>query len=57
MKLYSITVTARVDDLGTLDVELDANVEIADPSHQRLVLELIPAHLRKVAADVENGET
>lgn len=53
MKLYTITISAHVDDLDTLDVHLDANVEIADPSMRSIALSIIPAHLRKVADDTE----
>lgn len=53
MKLYSITITAHIDDLDTLDVHLDANVEISDPSLQTIALSAIPTHLRKVADDTE----
>ena len=53
MKLYSITISAHVDDLETLDVHLDANLELADASMRALALSVIPAHLRKVATDVE----
>lgn len=52
MKLYSITITARIEDLGTLDVSLSADVEVADPSLQSLAMSVIPAHLRKVAGDI-----
>lgn len=53
MKLYTITISAHVDDLETLDVHLDANVEVSDSSMQSVVLSIIPAHLRKVAEDTE----
>lgn len=53
MKLYTLTITAHIDDLDTLDVHLDANVEIADPSLQSIAVAIIPAHLRKVADDTE----
>ena len=53
MKLYSITITAHVDDLETLDVHVDAELEPTDPSMQGIVMEILPAHLRKVADDVE----
>ena len=53
MKLYTITISAHIDDLDTLDVHLDAEVEISDPSLQTIALAAIPAHLRKVAADTE----
>ncbi|MDB5597927.1 MAG: hypothetical protein JWM36_4888 [Hyphomicrobiales bacterium] len=53
MKLYTITITAHIDDPDTLDVHLDADVEVSAPSLQTLALKLIPAHLRKVAADTE----
>jgi hypothetical protein len=53
VKLYTLTISAHVDDLETLDVHLDANVEVADPSLRQIALSVIPAHLRKIAADVE----
>jgi hypothetical protein len=53
MKLYTITISAHIDDLDTLDVHLDANVELADPSLQSIALSVIPSHLRKVANDTE----
>lgn len=53
MKLYTLKITAHVDDLDTLDVHLDADVEIADPAMQSIAMSVIPAHLRKVARDVE----
>jgi hypothetical protein len=53
MRLYTITITARVDDLGTLDVALEADVEVDDASLRSVAMSVLPAHLRKVAADVE----
>lgn len=53
MKLYTITISAHVDDLETLDVHLDANVELPDASMRQVALSVIPAHLRKVADDTE----
>lgn len=53
MKLYTLTISAHVDDLETLDVHLDAGVEVSDPSMRSIALSIIPAHLRKVANDVE----
>jgi len=57
MKLYTLTISAHVDDLETLDVHLDANVEISDPSLQSIALSIIPAHLRKVADDTERQQS
>jgi hypothetical protein len=54
MKLYSITITAHVDDLDTLDVHLDAQLDIASVELQSIALTVLPAHLRKVARDLEN---
>jgi len=54
VKLYSITITAHVDDLDTLDVHLDAEFELANPELQGVVMSIVPAHLRKVANDVES---
>ena len=53
MKLYSFTITGHVDDLKTLDVHLDADLELADAGMQGVVLNILPAHLRKVATDLE----
>lgn len=53
MKLYTLTISAHVDDLETLDVHIDAHVEVAYPSLQSVALSVIPAHLRKVADDAE----
>lgn len=53
MKLYTLTISAHVDDLETLDVHIDANVELPDPSLRSMALPIIPAHLRKVADDTE----
>lgn len=53
MKLYSLTITATVDDLDTLDVKLAAEFELASPELQSLVMDIVPAHLRKVADDIE----
>jgi hypothetical protein len=52
VKLYTITITARIDDLDALDISLSADVEIADPSLQRVAMTAMPAHLRKVANDI-----
>ncbi len=57
MKLYTITISAHVDDLDTLDVHLDADVEVSDPSLQSIALSIIPAHLRKVADDTERQQS
>jgi hypothetical protein len=56
MRLYTLTISAHVDDLDTLDVHLDANVEISDPSIRSIALSIIPAHLRKVADDTERQQ-
>lgn len=53
MKLYTLTISAHVDDLETLDVHLDAKVEISDPSMRSIALSIIPAHLRKIADETE----
>jgi hypothetical protein len=55
VKLYTLTISAHVDDLDTLDVHLDANLEPADASLVSVVRSVLPAHLRKIAADVESG--
>lgn len=55
MKLYAITVTAHLDNLETLDVHLDATLELDDASLQTVARSVIPAHLRKVADDIEAG--
>jgi hypothetical protein len=57
MKLYTLTISAHVDDLETLDVHLDAAVEVSDPSMQSIALSIIPAHLRKVADDTERQQS
>lgn len=56
MKLYTLTVSAHVDDLDTLNVHLDAHVEVADPSLQSIAVAVIPAHLRKIAEQTEAGQ-
>ncbi len=53
MKLYSITITAHVDDLDTLDVHLDAQLDIDNIELQSIALNVLPAHLRKIATDLE----
>lgn len=53
MKLYSITVTAHVDDLDELDVHIDADVQIPSPQLHGIVMSILPKHLRKVADDTE----
>jgi hypothetical protein len=53
MKLYSLTITAHVDDLDTLEVKLAAEFDLPSPELQSLVMSVVPAHLRKVAGDVE----
>lgn len=55
MKLYDITITARIDDLDTLDVTLAADVNVAAAELQGLAMSVMPAHLRKVADDIERG--
>ncbi len=54
MKLYEFMITAHVDDLDTLDVHLDAQLNVADVQLQSISLSVLPAHLRKVARDLEN---
>lgn len=56
MKLYTLTISAHVDDLDTLKMHLDADVEIADPSLRTIALAVIPKHLRKVADDTERQQ-
>jgi hypothetical protein len=56
VKLYTLTISAHVDDLDTLDVHLDAHVEVASPSLESIAMAVLPAHLRKVAADAEAGK-
>ncbi len=53
MKLYEVTIVATVDDLETLAVSLSAEVVLDDPSLQPVVTSVLPAHLRKVADDLE----
>jgi hypothetical protein len=57
MKLYTLTISAHIDDLETLKVHVDADVEIADPSLQSIALLVIPTHLRKVADDTERQQS
>jgi hypothetical protein len=56
VKLYSITITAHVDDLDTLDVHLDAELDVASAELQGIAMSVIPSHLRKVANDLEPSE-
>lgn len=56
MKLYSVTVTAHVDNLEDLNVELSAEISVSDPGLIGPVNSILPAHLRKVARDIEEAE-
>lgn len=56
MKLYTITISAHIDDLDTLEVHLDADVEVADASLREIAMRVLPTHLRKVASDTEAKE-
>lgn len=53
MKLYSITISGHVDDLDTLDVHLDAELELASEELEGVVMSILPDHLRKVANNLE----
>lgn len=57
MRLYTISITAHVDDLESLSVRLEADLDVGHPVVQDTVMAVLPAHLRKVADDLESGET
>lgn len=53
MNLYDITITARITDIDELKTKLSADINVADASLRRIAMDVLPAHLRKVADDIE----
>lgn len=56
MKLYTLTITAHVDDLETLKVRLDAELEVDAESLRPIATAVLPAHLRWAADHLDDTE-
>jgi hypothetical protein len=54
MKLYDLQIACHIDNLDTLDKHMDVNLTPADAFLVSLVLQIAPAHLRKIADDIES---